>query len=105
MALTFVKSQQGNDLLVYKGFTFMVNRNISMRKYWKCSDFRIYKCSARCITIGNTIIKVTSHNHVPDPAKIETRKVLTNMKEKAITTQETTHHIVATASIKILDYF
>jgi hypothetical protein len=33
--------------------------------------------------------------------KLKLVKVLTNMKEKAITTQETTHYIVAIASIGI----
>jgi hypothetical protein len=33
------------------------------------------------------VIKSTSHNHVPDPAKIHTRTVIHQIKERAKTTQ------------------
>jgi hypothetical protein len=44
------------------------------------------------------VIKSTSHNRVPDPAKIHTRTVVNQIKERAKTTQEANHQIIATST-------
>jgi hypothetical protein len=80
----------------------MLDKKISMKKYWKCIHWRSNSCTARYITSGELIVKINlEHNHTPDPAIIEKHKILTSMKERAITTQEYTQQIIATASIRI----
>ncbi len=102
MALSIIKSERGHDLLTHRGFIFMLDKKISMKKYWKCIHWRSSSCTARCITCGELIVKINlEHNHTPDPASIEKHKILTSMKERAITTQESTQQIIATASIGI----
>ncbi len=96
MALS-IKSDRGHDLLIHRGFIFMLDKKISMKKYWRSNS-----CTARCMTSGKSIVKINlEHNHTPDPANIEKHKILTSMKERAISTQESTQQILATASIGI----
>ena len=95
MALEYVKSQKGHDLLVFRGFTFRREREHNGTIYWKCTDYRIAKCSGRVNVMDGRIIKSTSHNHVPDPAKIQARAVINQIKDRAKSTQEATHQIVA----------
>ena len=95
MALEYVKSQKGHDLLVFRGFTFRREREHNGTIYWKCTDYRIAKCNGRVNVMDGRIIKSTSHNHVPDPAKIQARAVINQIKDRAKSTQEATHQIVA----------
>ena len=54
---------------------------------------------ARCHTVDGTVVKnISIHNHVPDAAKIEARKAISEVKHRAANTQESTHQIVATVS-------
>lgn len=95
MPLEFIKSNKGRDLLLVAGFTFRYEKAIKEKKHWKCTEYDRFKCRARCHTEGEAIVTVSSHNHVPDAAKVEVRKVMEKAKAKAKTTQESTHQIVA----------
>ena len=46
------------------------------------------------------IITITpgNYNHVPDQAKLEARKIINNLKERAATTTKSTHEMAATSS-------
>ena len=98
MALEYVKSQKGHDLLVHNGFTFRREREHNGVIYWRCTEYRIAKCSGRVNVMDGRIFKSTSHNHVPDPAKIQVRTVIHKIKERATTTQEVTHQIIASST-------
>ena len=58
---------------------------------WQCVEYVKTKCSGRCNTICDEIIKITPHNHVPNSTKTETKKVLSLMKVRARNSQEVTH--------------
>src|ERR1043165_9981199 len=95
MALEFVKSQKGKDFLVEEGYTFRNERISMVKTIWKCTNYRKHKCMARCHTEkGNIKRTIGVHNHVPDTAEIEARKTLQKMKDRAITTQESTHQLL-----------
>jgi hypothetical protein len=85
MILEYVKSEKGYNLLVYKGFTFHRESEHNSVIYWRCTEHRIAKCSGRINVMDGRVIKPTSHNHVPDPAKIHTRTVINQIKERAKT--------------------
>jgi hypothetical protein len=87
MTLEYAKSQKGYNLLVYKGFTFRREGEHNSVIYWRCTEHRLVKCSGRVNVMDGRVIKSTSHNHVPDPAKIHTRTVIHQIKERAKTTQ------------------
>lgn len=95
MPLEFIKSNKGRDLLVVDGYTFRRDKAVKRKSYWKCSDYDKFKCRSRCRTEGDDIVKVSTHNHVPDSAKVEVRRAMTKVKAQAKATQEATHQIVA----------
>ena len=97
MPLEFVKSNNGHYLLLVDGFTFRFEKSIKEKKHCKCTEYPKFKCRARCHTDNQDIVKVSSHNHVQDVAKVEVRKTMEKMKTNGKSTQESTHQIVAAA--------
>jgi len=63
--------------------------------YWKCARCK-ENCRGRLKTDNDAPIAVTgTHNHPPDPAAVDVARARDNMnmmKERAATTQESTHH-------------
>jgi hypothetical protein len=98
MPLEFTKSIKGGTLLVANGFTFRKERTIKAKTIWKCTEYDMQKCRARCHTEGENIVQISDHTHVPDVAKIESRKTMQRIKERAVATQEPCHQIVAAFS-------
>ena len=99
MALTFIKSNKGAHLLVIDSFSYRREKVIAGKEIWRCSDYKKLKCMSRCHTKDGIITKTPGdHNHVPDQAKIEARKIINNLKERAATTTESTHEMIATSS-------
>lgn len=89
----------GADLLVLDGFTFRKEKERNGRKIWRCTEYKKFKCMARCHTQDGIVARqLMEHNHVPDLAKLEARKKMNDIKERAAATTEATHQIVATAS-------
>ena len=68
--------------------------------------FRIqgfYKCIGRCFhTVDVVPVKnIAVHNHVSDAATVAARNKMKNIEQRAETTQEATHKIVATRSAEV----
>ena len=63
----FITTQQGTSLLQDSaGYTYLKNRNIESRIYWKCGKYSKFKCPARVTTDGEFFVNVSSkHNHAP----------------------------------------
>ena len=63
----FITSQQGTSLLQDSaGYTYLKNRNIKSRIYWKCGKYSKFKCPARVTTDGEFFVNFSSkHNHAP----------------------------------------
>ncbi|XP_051775205.1 uncharacterized protein LOC127525924 [Erpetoichthys calabaricus] len=99
MALEYVKSNKGADLLVFEGNTFRKEKTINGKHIWKCTEYRTGKCSSRCHTKNGLLVKRPStHNHVPDVAKIETRKAIMDIKQRATSSTDGPQELVATAT-------
>ena len=102
MALEFVKSNKGGEFLLLDGFTFRQEKIINEKRIWKCTEYGTAKCKSRCHSKYGILTKQpTEHNHVPDRAKVESKKIMNAVKEKASSTQEATHQIVASASVSV----
>lgn len=109
MDLQFVLSEKGKKQLLRNGFLFY-NNGVNERNgntYWKCiySDKHNKKhCSARIITTSNNEIqKETDHNHGGDAAMVEAVKVKNELRNAALTTSESPHVLIASASAGIHD--
>jgi hypothetical protein len=100
MPLDFVRSNKGGEFLVVNGHTFRQEKIINEKRIWKCTEYRTSKCKSRCHSKDDILTKQpTEHNHVPDLARIKAKKIMDEIKKKAKTTQESTHHIAASASV------
>jgi len=54
------------------------------------------KCPGRCHTVQDKVEKFTdNHNHIPDIAEYEKRKIIQNLKDKVILTRDSTVRILA----------
>ena len=97
MPLEFTKSTKGKDQLVHDGFIFNKDYAKSGKTYWKCVNY-IDRCKGRAHTDGERVIHHSdNHNHVPQAALIDSKKVMAKIKEKAATNIEMTpKQIVAT---------
>lgn len=71
----FIRSQRGAPLLIHTNFLYRCERKVNKRFYWLCLGYKKSKCTARIILDGNTICKITSHNHEADPRAIEIKKI------------------------------
>lgn len=100
--MEIIKSQKGKDLLVLEGYCFLREKVVDNKIVWRCSEYKISKCMARCHTVDGAVVKkTTNHNHVADAAKIEARKIMADIKNRAVVTQKSTHLIVAATSSEV----
>jgi hypothetical protein len=100
MSFEIIKSKRGNDILKYNGFLYRKEKTIGEKKIWRCLEYDSTKCVGRCHTVENRVIKFTdNHNHIQDQADIEKRKVIQNLKNAALSTQNTTTRILADSLI------
>ncbi|CAH2321142.1 Hypothetical predicted protein [Pelobates cultripes] len=82
--LEYVKSSKGADLLVVNGCTFRQERIIHGKRIWKCTEYSTVRCNSRCHTLDGVITKGPSeHNHVPDVARLEAKRIIGELKERA----------------------
>lgn len=97
--MEFVKSNKNKNLLLYGGFLHREDRKQNNTIYWRCVES---SCKGRIITINGEIKsqpKENSHNHVPDPCKIQCKMAVNKIKEAAVHTQNTPHDIISTVQI------
>ncbi|CAH0547559.1 unnamed protein product [Brassicogethes aeneus] len=86
MALNFIKSSKGKNLLSLNGFIYTSDKVSEDRIYWKCENLKKNSGKGRAITSGETVIKENNlHNHSGDAAGIEARIVYGSMKQEAET--------------------
>jgi hypothetical protein len=102
MPLEFIKSEKNQDLLVHNGFIFRKERISASKAIWRCIEHSKSKCRGRCHTEdGEVIIHNDKHNHVPDAADLNARRIIQNIKDTAINTQLATNNIIAQSSIGV----
>lgn len=68
---SFIRSQRGLPLLSREGFVYRCERHNRLRSYWLCTRYKNFKCGGRIICNGNTVIKMTKHNHIEDWQRIQ----------------------------------
>ena len=98
MPLDFIASTKGKQKLLLGGFTFIKDRRVNTVTYWKCDQCFNIKCTARVHTANDSVVKtLNSHNHAAHAARIDADRIVNNVKETAISTQDSGHLIVSSA--------
>jgi hypothetical protein len=96
----FTHNKRGNDILKYDGFFYRKEKTIGDKIIWRCLEYDSSKCVGRCHTIGDKVMKFTdNHNHIQDLEDIEKREIIQNIKNTAVSTQNTTVRILADSLI------
>lgn len=92
---TYLSSVKGNRMLIYNNFLYYKDKLVNNKMFFKCSEYSKLSCPARCQVVEDHIIKYTGeHNHLPNTSKINARKALQALKDRAITTSVSTQQII-----------
>jgi len=104
MALMYVLSQKGKNLLVHNNFIHRKEKTTNEKIIWKCNEYKKLNCRGRVHTIGESVVKYIDHTHVPDITKIKCKEFVNEVKEIAITSQLTTHAVLGVVTAKVCTY-
>lgn len=99
MALQLVVSNKGKNQLLHNGYLYSEEKDLSGGgKAWKCTEYVKSRCTARVHTdCENSMVtkEINEHTHAADAAKVQAKRKVNELKERARDTQETPHEIVA----------
>ena len=96
----FLKGQRNVDKLAYKGFVYgKGSKNITTQN-WRCEWFKSEKCrGSASIAVnfqeGCIVRELATHNHPPDPARVELGVQATQMLQIAADTNDPPRRIVS----------
>ena len=97
-----ITSSRGGNKLVENGFMYDKHKISGNGTYWQCE--RRSDCKARLHTDGmQTIKRINQHFHGPDIHKVSCLEVKAGIKQKAVQTQDSSHHISAEGVLSISD--
>ncbi len=88
MTMEFTTTQRGAQSLLHGGYSYMINRRgRDGVVYWRCTRSRNSHCTGS-VTTGSAdelpSVKNT-HNHPPDAAQLEVKKLVSAIKDKTTT--------------------
>lgn len=93
----FELTNKGKKELVHNGYRYQLEKATPEKSYYKCVKYYTSKCSSRVHLVGNDVQIKSAHSHGPDAQEIQARKVVNNIKKKAVTTSENPSTIIANA--------
>ncbi|XP_078539560.1 uncharacterized protein LOC144824317 [Lissotriton helveticus] len=85
---TYVKSRTGNNLLKYGGYLYCKDKFVEPRSHWRCVQYFSSHCTGRAVTLGETVVRTTDHNHSASAMEIEVRENVQQIKLLAHTSNE-----------------
>lgn len=91
------KSQKGSDKIGFGGYIYRKNKTNITTQSWRCErkDCSGTASSAAAYVAGGTVVERQSHNHAPDPAKIEVARRLDGMLTDAMGSSNPPRRIVS----------
>ncbi|XP_078534929.1 uncharacterized protein LOC144821591 isoform X1 [Lissotriton helveticus] len=84
----YVPSRKGNQLLKYDGYLYCKDRMTEPRRHWRCVQYFSSHCTGRAVTLEDTVIRTTEHNHSASAMEIEVRENVQQIKRLAHTSDE-----------------
>ena len=101
-AANFVSSNKQKQMRVHQGHIFQFDKLSADggKKYWRCEKRK--ECHARMHTDSETdevLQRVGVHTHAPDQARIEVKNAIGTMKDRAVSTQDSTKQICTLCNI------
>lgn len=91
----FLATNKGRRELIHKGFRYQLERSTLLKDIYKCVNYYKTKCYGRAHVSGEEVLVTIDHNHAPDAQSVSVRETLTDLKARAVTSQETPSLVVA----------
>ncbi|XP_069058743.1 uncharacterized protein [Pleurodeles waltl] len=85
---TYVRSRTGNKLLKYSGYLYCKEKLGEPRSHWRCVQYYSSHCTGRAVTLENTVVRTTEHNHSASAMEIEVRENVQQIKLLAHSSSE-----------------
>ncbi|CAF1080873.1 unnamed protein product [Rotaria magnacalcarata] len=96
-SLSIATTEKKKPLLMLNGFSYTIDRNTDKKTYWKCEYCRTIKCKGRIHTDHNhttILLENNDHNHPASAVNNEVRLFEDKLRSRAMTTTESTQHIM-----------
>ncbi|XP_069058997.1 uncharacterized protein [Pleurodeles waltl] len=77
---SYVKSRTGKKLLKYAGYLYCKERLSEPRSHWRCVQYYSSHCTGRAVTLEDTVVRTTEHNHSASAMEIEVRENVQQIK-------------------------
>ena len=106
-AFTLSTTQKKKPLLLFKGFSYVVDQERNEKTYWKCEYEGKMKYKGRVHTDpANTTLffENDNHNHLRNAVSAEIRIFEEKIRDRAITYNENTQAIIDTCLTNLSDH-
>ena len=98
--IEILKSNRGKEKACIDGFLYTLKRSCHPHLHWICE--KRATCKARITTKDGVVINppnkseiILSHTHAPEPMRVEMIKGITRMKDRAVSSEDTTRSILS----------
>lgn len=90
----YLESNKGGKILYSNGYYYTKEKSVSTKIYWKCQNWTSF-CRGRGTLVSNTFSRTADHNHEGNPVKVEVKKKMSQIKEKALASNDAPQVIVS----------
>ena len=93
-------------LLIYDGYSYIIDKQNDQKIFRKCEHARKFKCRGRLHTdLNNIFIKTVGdhENHTADPRSIPIREYYDRLRKESQQNQTNPHNILTQANIDVKD--
>lgn len=94
----YVKSQKGNEMLIFEGYRYRKDKTNIASKTWRCAKST---CRGRALTKSETHKVTKEHNHGPCVEEREALVIKQNIKDMAKTSDERPRSIIQQCSQEV----
>ena len=91
---TYVKTQRGGQKLLFNGYAYRTDKTGIDKKTWRCEKS---SCKGRAWSMNDEVTETTAHNHAPDPERLFALKTMSELVDKAGTSNEAPRHLIQTS--------
>jgi hypothetical protein len=106
MSVTLSTTSKNAPLLIYEGYSYIIDRRTDKKILWKCEYSKKFKCRRRLHTDSNNIFIKTvgdHENHIGDQRSGLIRVYYDRLRQESLQNQTNPHNILTQANIGVQD--
>lgn len=98
----YIKSSHEKFKLVHNNMIYLKDKCSNKKTLYKCEQFAKFKCRARLHIENEVIVKIIGeHNHSGNISKINCNDIMSSIRNKAVSKQDTPSQIIASSTTGI----